>query len=102
MGVGVDPLTLVTDILTVACFEAGLFDEVFAGLVAVNSEGRVVADSGSGSGGSAIGFAFDESSVARFSGSGSEPGPEPGPEPMQAAGAAVLRLALKYRDLLLG
>ena len=80
VGLGVDPLTMVTDILTVAVFDAELFDEVFAGLVAVNSEGGVITDRAT------IGFAFDESSVTRFSGG----------EPMQAAGAAVLRLARKY------
>ena len=87
VGLGVDPLTMMTDILTAAVFDAELFDEVFAGLVAVNSEGRVITN------GAAIGFAFDESSVTRFAGGG---------EPMQAAGAAVLRLARKYSDLLLG
>jgi hypothetical protein len=86
VGVGVDPLTMVTDILTVAVFEAGLFDDVFAGLVAVNSEGRVISDRG------AIGLGFGPASVARFSGS----------EPMQAAGAAVLRRALRFADALLG
>ena len=77
---------MVTDILTVAVFEAGLFDDVFAGLVAVNSEGRVISDGG------AIGCGFGPSSVARFSGS----------EPMQAAGAAVLRCALRFAEVLLG
>ncbi len=42
VGLGVDPLTMMTDILTAAVFDAELFDEVFAGLVAVNSEGRVI------------------------------------------------------------
>jgi hypothetical protein len=86
VGVGVDPLTMVTDILTVAVFGAELFDEVFAGLVAVNSEGRVITDEGT------IGFALGEDSVARFSGS----------EPMQAAGAAVLRLAWRFAEALIG
>jgi hypothetical protein len=86
VGVGVDPLTMVTDILTVAVFGAGLFDDVFAGLVAVNSEGRVISDR------SAIGLGFSQASVARFSGS----------EPMQAAGAAVLRRALRFAEVLLG
>ena len=34
LGLGVDPLTLATDILTVAVFEAAVFDRVFRGLVA--------------------------------------------------------------------
>jgi len=86
VGVGVDPLTMVNDILTVAVFEAELFDDVFAGLVAVNSEGRVITDGGT------TGFALGDSTVARFSGS----------EPMQAAGAAVLRLAWRFADALIG
>ncbi len=96
VGMGVDPLTLVTDILTVAVFEAGLFDELFgAGLVSVNSEGRVITDSEADSPAGTVGFALDEPAVARFSGPA-------GDKPMQASGAAVLRLAWRYRDSLLG
>ena len=86
LGLGVDPLTMTTDLLTVAVIEAGLFDEVFSDLVAVNSEGRVISDTAT------TGFAFTESAVARFSAT----------EPMQAAGAAALRLAWKHRNPLLG
>jgi hypothetical protein len=85
LGAGVDPLTMTTDILTTAVIDADLFDEVFANLVAVNSEGRIINDS------AAIGFAFTEASVHRFS----------TVEPMQAAGAALLRLAWKHRRPLL-
>ncbi|HEY3906273.1 MAG TPA: hypothetical protein VGM14_20350 [Streptosporangiaceae bacterium] len=87
LGLGVDPLTMTTDMLTVAVIDADLFDEVFANLVAVNSEGRIINDTAT------TGFAFTESSVHRFSTR----------EPMQAAGAAILRLAWKHqRSLLLG
>jgi hypothetical protein len=41
---GVDPLSLVADILTVAVFNAELFDSVFCRLVATNSEGDVVSN----------------------------------------------------------
>ena len=42
LGLGVDPLTFATDILAVAVFDAPLFDAEFAGLVALNAEGRVI------------------------------------------------------------
>ena len=87
VGAGVDPLTLVADILAVAVFDAPLFDDVFGNLVAANSEGDVVSDVGT------VGFAFTEGSVGRFS---------TGHEPMQAAGAAVLQLAWEHRRSLLG
>ncbi len=85
LGLGVDPLTMTTDIITVAVIDADLFDEVFANLVAVNSEGRIINDTAT------TGFAFTEASVHRFSAR----------EPMQAAGAAALRLAWKHRRALL-
>jgi len=82
LGLGVDPLTLVTDILTVAMLDADLFDDAFGELVAVNSEGQVVNDGGTS------GFALTEESVDNFTG---------GRQPMQAAGAAALRLTWKHR-----
>ena len=85
LGVGVDPLTLVADILAVAVFDADFFDEVFRGLVASNAEGRIVTEHGR------AGFALTETSVSRFSS---------GDEPMQAAGSATLKLAWKHRDSL--
>jgi hypothetical protein len=87
LGMGVDPLTFATDILTVAVFGAQEFDEVFAGLVATNSEGRVLTEAGSAA------IPFTSGTVARFGG---------GTEPVQAAGAAVLQLAWKHRRHLLG
>lgn len=87
LGVGVDPLTLATDILTVAVIDAPVFDDLFAGLVAENEEGRVIGEDGS------PGIGFTAASVERFSG---------GSEPMQPAGAALLRLAWRHRDHLLG
>lgn len=87
VGLGVDPLTLVADILTVAVFDADFFDAAFSGLVADNAEGRVVTGQGK------VGFPFTEQVVARFTSS---------TEPIQAAGAAVLQLAWNHRALLLG
>jgi hypothetical protein len=83
LGVGVDPLTLVADILTVAVFDADFFDDIFGGLVGTNSEGQIVSEYGT------AGFAFTETSVGRFSS---------GQEPMQDAGSAVLKLAWKHRQ----
>jgi hypothetical protein len=87
LGVGVDPLTLATDILTVAVFDAGVFDRVFHGLVARNAEGRVITENGSAA------IPFTEPTVTRFTG---------GNEPVQPAGAALLRLAWQHRAVLLG
>jgi hypothetical protein len=85
LGLGVDPLTLATDILTVAVFEAGVFDRVFRGLVTENAEGRVVTQDGSAA------IPFTQASVDRFTSGG---------EPVQTAGEALLRLAWQHRDLL--
>jgi hypothetical protein len=87
VGLGVDPLTLATDLLTVAVFDCAVFDRLFRDLVSANAEGRVVTENGS----AAIPFTAD--TVARFTG---------GAEPMQTAGAALLRLAWQHRRALLG
>ncbi len=87
VGLGVDPLTLATDLLTVAVFDSAVFDVLFRDLVSANAEGRVVTENGS----AAIPFTAD--TVARFTG---------GAEPMQTAGAALLRLAWQHRRALLG
>jgi hypothetical protein len=85
LGLGVDPLTLATDILTVAVFEAGAFDRIFRGLVTENAEGRVITQDGSAA------IPFTRATVDRFTGGG---------EPLQTAGAALLRLAWQHRGLL--
>jgi hypothetical protein len=87
VGLGVDPLTLATDLLTVAVFDSAVFDRLFRDLVTANAEGRVVTENGS----AAIPLRAD--TVARFTG---------GAEPMQTAGAALLRLAWQHRSALLG
>jgi hypothetical protein len=85
LGLGVDPLSLVADILTVAAFEAEFFELLFGRLAEVNAGGEIVSN------GDTAGFAFTSAIVDRFS-SG---------EPMQAAGAAVLKLARQHRRLLI-
>jgi hypothetical protein len=87
LGVGVDPLTFAVDILTVAAFDADLFDATFGGLVTVNAEGQVI------SGPETSGIPFTEEAADRFA---------DGSRPMQAAGAAVLRLTWEHRVKLLG
>jgi hypothetical protein len=86
LGMGVDPLTLAVDILAAAVFDSDIFDDLFAGLVAANAEGRVVGGQG------APGVPFTAEVIHRFGG---------GAEPTQAAGAAVLQLAWQHRAGLL-
>lgn len=87
LGLGVDPLTFATDILTVAVFDAPLFDAEFGAMVARNAEGRVITGDG------AAGIPFTGATIARLTG---------GAEPVQAAGAALLGLAWQHRRHLLG
>jgi hypothetical protein len=89
LGQGVDPLTLAADMLTVAVFDADLFDATFSGLVPANDEGRIV--TGDGAAGAAAGVAFEAGNVERFAAT----------EPTQPAGAALLRTAWAHRDVLL-
>jgi hypothetical protein len=86
LGLGVDPLTMVVDILTVAVFDSDVFDAAFEHLVAANAEGRVV------SGPESTGVPFTSEAVTKHAG---------GAEPMQPAGAALLKLAWQYRARLL-
>ncbi|MFS8095716.1 hypothetical protein LFM09_01130 [Lentzea alba] len=80
LGMGVDPLTFATDMLTVAVIEAKRFDVLFGDLVSHNDEGRVLE-----------GLAFNAENVERFVHH----------EPTQAAGAALLSLAWQHREVLL-
>ncbi|MFJ9694745.1 hypothetical protein [Kitasatospora sp. NPDC101183] len=89
LGLGMDPLTYVTDLLTVAVFDADLFDATFRLLVTTNDEGhRVALDDATGR---SAGIPFTAAHVDRFTTA----------EPMQPAGAALLRLAWQHRDTLL-
>lgn len=88
LGLGIDPLSLVADLLVVAVFDDEAFDELFDGMVSTNAEGEVVGATGGGNG--TTGIPFTEEAVVRFAHN----------EPMQAAGAAVLHLAWLHRDTL--
>jgi hypothetical protein len=89
LGLGIDPLTLAADMLSVAVLEADLFDATFAGLVRANDEGRLV--TGDDVAGAAVGVPFKAPNIERFTTA----------EPMQPAGAALLRIAWQHRDTLL-
>jgi hypothetical protein len=81
LGLGVDPLTYATDLLTVAVIDSDVFDELFSLTPRGNEEGTVLA---------AREFAAHviDRSVTR--------------EPLQAAGAGLLRLAWAHREVLTG
>lgn len=68
LGLGVDPLTFATDLLVRVVVDAPVFDEIFGARVAVNDEGAVTARP------------FTAEAIEDL--------------PMQAAGAALVRLAL--------
>jgi hypothetical protein len=83
LGLGVDPLSYAGDLLAVVVIDSAVYEELFgAGAGAYdNAEGRVLAAR-----------AFDEDVVSRTVSA----------DPLQAAGAAVLRLAWANRDVLVG
>ncbi|MDX3227833.1 hypothetical protein [Streptomyces sp. ME19-01-6] len=90
LGLGVDPLTFVTDMLTVLVLDAEVFDELFQDLAATNDEGHLVGvEDGTGR---SMGVPFWADHIERLT----------TVEPMQPAGAALLRLAWLHRDALLG
>ncbi len=81
LGLGTDPLTYATDLLTVAVIDSGVFDELFSLSPRHNAEGSVLAAR-----------EFAAHVIDRVVTG----------EPVQAAGAAVLRLAWRHRDALIG
>lgn len=87
LGIGVDPLTLATDLLSVVVIDAPVFDEIFGGLVEANAEGIIPASRSEG----APGVPFVDSEVARLTQRA----------PMQAAGAAAIASAWTHRQKLL-
>jgi hypothetical protein len=90
VGIGVDPLTLATDLLGVVVIDAPVFDDIFDGLVDRNAEGQLVRIRVT-SLDRLPGVPFVESEVKRLTRR----------EPMQAAGAAVVATAWRYREQLL-
>jgi hypothetical protein len=80
LGIGVDPLTFATDILTVVTIDAPLYDELFGEIADANTEGSITPA-----------VPFTAQTVQRYASA----------EPMQAAGAGLLRLAWRHRSILL-
>jgi transcriptional regulator with XRE-family HTH domain len=87
LGMGLDPLTLAGEILTVLVIDADVFDRVFANIVAWNSEGDVVF----GADGS-IGVPWRRDTVYRLMAA----------EPLAPAAHACVELAWDHQDLLIG
>ncbi|MER6253632.1 XRE family transcriptional regulator [Streptomyces sp. NPDC001584] len=90
LGLGVDALTFVCDMLTVVVLEAATFDELFPKMASTNDEGHRVVDAEDATGRS-VGIPFRADHVERLTER----------EHMQPAGAALLRLAWQHRDILL-
>ncbi|MFE0577786.1 helix-turn-helix domain-containing protein [Streptomyces sp. NPDC058874] len=88
-GIGLDPLTLAGEILSVVVIDADVYDSVFSGMVSRNSEGAVVAGRAGGSG---TGIEFTEPNIRRLLDN----------EPLASAAAACLDLAWQHRGLILG
>jgi|SRR5215475_1719160 len=80
LGLGVDPLTLATDLLTVVTIDAATYDDLFGRAVEANAEGTVTAT-----------VPFTVGTIERYAAH----------EPTQAACAALLRLAWQHRITLL-
>ncbi|MGH3766389.1 MAG: hypothetical protein ACRDTX_14775 [Pseudonocardiaceae bacterium] len=80
VGIGVDPFTFATDILTVVTIDAPLYDELFGQVAETNTEGSIIP---------AVPFTAD--TVERYANH----------EPTQAAGASLLRLAWRHRRTVL-
>ena len=85
-GMGVDPLTFATDILTAVVFDAPLFDDLFAGLVGTNAEGCLI---GSTTVRASAGLPFTTDQLRQLA-----------QRPIQAAGRALLARAAHLRHVL--
>jgi len=81
LGLGADPLTFAVDLLTVVVIDAPLYDDLFGDLVSGNAEGTVLKR-----------CPFDEPTVTELTAR----------HPFQAAGAALLGLAVRHASVLLG
>jgi hypothetical protein len=80
LGLGTDPLTFAVDLLTVVVIDAGVYDELFGAAVASNAEGSVLPPR-----------PLDKRCVADLIAR----------HPVQAAGEALLTLAVAHADALL-
>jgi transcriptional regulator with XRE-family HTH domain len=87
-GIGLDPITLCGEMLSVAVIDAEAFDQLFAGLVTTNQEGNLVTASRTSP---AAGIPFTDEAIRRLLDH----------EPLAAPAAACLQLAWRHRTLLL-
>ena len=81
LGLGVDPLTLVTDLLIAVVFDEDTFDALLGQAVTINDEGHLVAENGANEAVAGIRLTADRITELISS------------DPMQAAGGALLELA---------
>src|SRR5262249_39232918 len=81
LGLGADPLTFAVDLLTVVVIDAPLYDDLFGDLVSGNAEGTVLKPR-----------PFDQPTVTELITR----------HPVQAAGAALLELAVRHARVLPG
>jgi hypothetical protein len=88
VGIGIDPLSAVCDLLVVIVFDSDTFDELLGESVHTNAEGHLVAMRAGQRGVAGVPFTGDVTSrlIAEA--------------PMQAAGAALLDLAWRHRSAL--
>jgi len=91
LGMGTDPLTFATDILTVVAFDAPAFDRIFADLATDNAEGRIITTLNPGDVPAGIGIPFTQTTIDQIIRC----------EPIQAAGAGLLALAWHHRAALM-
>lgn len=91
LGMGTDPLTFATDILTVVAFDAPAFDRIFADLATDNAEGRIITTLNPGDPPAGIGIPFTQTVIDQIIRR----------EPIQAAGAGLLALAWHHRAALM-
>lgn len=82
LGVGIDALNYVGDVLTAAVFDGDVFDEIFDGMVLQNDEGEVEG------GNNREAFDFDQRTIQRLLAE----------EPIAPSGAACLHLAWQHKD----
>jgi transcriptional regulator with XRE-family HTH domain len=82
LGVGIDALNMVGDVLTVAIFDADCFDDIFSDLVEANDEGSIIS-----AGKNREQFTFDEPTITDLLTN----------HPIAPSGAACLTLAWHHR-----
>jgi hypothetical protein len=87
-GIGMDPLTLTVEILTVAVIDETVFSKIFANLVSVNEEGIVIRRDGSAK--NALGIDFTEQSIREYSSTHN----------LTPSAGACLQLAWRHRKCL--